>query len=185
MGWWGIKDENEYHLLSGWSETGTELAIGDGPADVMDNALNEIAGLYQEEFEREPTSTELKAVFNFCMGGREAVKEEEEARQEIVLTQVMKAMVMNALEEQGVIVEEPIEREVKRVVETYDETEHSSLVYARGHLELARKFLDIWNEKHPDVHKENSVDIRNRMLSIDSDLEFLIHSLGTKEDGDA
>ena len=71
-------------------------------------------------------------------------------------------------------------------IPTDDEiTEDSYLTYARGYLELARNFVEIWIEKNPDVHKENSVDIRNRIQSIDSDLEFLIHSLGKKEDRNA
>lgn len=41
---------------------------GDGPADLMGAALNDIAHLYQEEWGRPPFLEELEACFNFVLG---------------------------------------------------------------------------------------------------------------------
>ena len=43
---------------------------GDGPADVMGNALAEISALYKKHWARPAKADELRACFNFCLNGR-------------------------------------------------------------------------------------------------------------------
>lgn len=83
MGWWKVKD-----IQSGgidWAHTcptnaelvnavpsvddAQALYNGDGPADLMGDALRAISHLYEEEWGRPATKEELIAVFNFCCNG--------------------------------------------------------------------------------------------------------------------
>jgi len=79
MGWWkidnietgGIDWENwDGTVLNVTKDNITnELVNGDGPADIMGDALEQIRKEYKNYWNREPTLNELQAVFNFCMGG--------------------------------------------------------------------------------------------------------------------
>jgi hypothetical protein len=55
MGWWTTRKAN--------------LIIGDGPADVLDEAVAEIHGVYKAGIGREATREELMALMQFCSGG--------------------------------------------------------------------------------------------------------------------
>ena len=83
-GWWKIKDVDTGQI--DWNQpdkaTGLINAIpssddtdtlynGDGPADVMGQAIKDIATLYREAWDRDPTIRELRAVANFVINGRE------------------------------------------------------------------------------------------------------------------
>jgi len=62
-GWWAIRPgEPGIHP----NDIGTGLHNGDGPADVMDGAINDIVGLYEETWGRKPYMAELDAVWGFC-----------------------------------------------------------------------------------------------------------------------
>lgn len=79
-GWWAIKSPESPGLSPppGYSGNGLMNAIpgthgadqslynGDGPADVMDDALSDIDLLYRASWGRPATYDELLAVFNFC-----------------------------------------------------------------------------------------------------------------------
>src|SRR5688500_13900978 len=54
MGWWSCKGG----------------VIGDGPADLLGDALDEIVGEYQEEHGRPPTLGELAQLIEFCTRGK-------------------------------------------------------------------------------------------------------------------
>lgn len=86
MGWWKIADsgggidfENppsgagDSSLVNaiGGRDTPEDHYNGDGPADVMGNAVADIAALYREEFGRDPYVDELKACLNFVLGPHE------------------------------------------------------------------------------------------------------------------
>jgi len=83
MGWWKVEDVSHggidwdyvcpdspgtVNAIPGKSAT-TEIFNGDGPADVMDEALEQIIELYIKAWGRPAKEEELQAVFNFCMGG--------------------------------------------------------------------------------------------------------------------
>ncbi|MCK5016626.1 MAG: hypothetical protein KAS32_06070, partial [Candidatus Peribacteraceae bacterium] len=83
-GWWKIKDvesgqidwdqpEKEGGLINALpgSDDLEVLYNGDGPADVMDAAVDKITTLYQDAWSRGPTIRELRAVANFVINGRE------------------------------------------------------------------------------------------------------------------
>jgi hypothetical protein len=83
-GWWQIKDVETGQIdwnqpdkagqlinaIPGEDST-EELYNGDGPADVMGDALKKIDGMYQETWGRLPTMRELRGVSNFVLNGRE------------------------------------------------------------------------------------------------------------------
>lgn len=62
MGWWHIK-ENE----PGVHTEKTDLTIGDGPADIMDKAIEAIVKNYKENIGRSPYKVELDALLAFCL----------------------------------------------------------------------------------------------------------------------
>ena len=83
MGWWKISNVAEGRVDTAHRSAGAALGEkccnavpgvdnpearynGDGPADVMGPALDEIAHLYKEAWGRFPSRAELRAVFNFC-----------------------------------------------------------------------------------------------------------------------
>lgn len=83
MGWWKIDsvengqidwahespgDPKLVNALPGQEKT-DELYNGDGPADLMDTALDQINKRYIAAWGRPAKEDELKAVFNFCVGG--------------------------------------------------------------------------------------------------------------------
>ena len=43
-----------------------QLLCGDGPADIMDNAIIAIAKEFQDAWGRGPRQEELRAILNFC-----------------------------------------------------------------------------------------------------------------------
>ena len=55
MGWWTTKK--------------TDLVIGDGPADVLDGAVEKINEMYTKDIGRNATGEELVALMRFCSGG--------------------------------------------------------------------------------------------------------------------
>lgn len=66
MGWWRTgKDGSSLHI----EETG--LVWGDGPADIMDNALDEIVTEFLAAYNRKPSRTELEAGLLFSLGSYE------------------------------------------------------------------------------------------------------------------
>jgi len=62
MGWWSISDKGGG--ISPFGNIG--LYNGDGPADTLDNAIEEIIKEYEEAWGRKPYTQELQAVWNFC-----------------------------------------------------------------------------------------------------------------------
>lgn len=62
MGWWSITDKNGG--ISPFGNIG--LCNGDGPADIIDNAIKEVIKEYEEAHGRKPYIQELQAVWNFC-----------------------------------------------------------------------------------------------------------------------
>ena len=82
MGWWKI-DSTERGGIDWSGHTGRsnanalpenttdEMVNGDAPANIMGDALQQIRKEYKDYWKREPTTGELRAVFNFCLGGIE------------------------------------------------------------------------------------------------------------------
>ena len=79
MGWWRINcvekgglgpkpSGSERELLNALpgKDSAEDFYNGDEPADVMDNAIREIHGIYQREWTRPPEPEVREAVFNFC-----------------------------------------------------------------------------------------------------------------------
>ena len=67
MGWW-TQDEEGRSFAHAKKE---ELLWGDGPADIMDNALAAIKKEFEAEKGRKPTKAELLAGLKFSLGGME------------------------------------------------------------------------------------------------------------------
>jgi hypothetical protein len=66
MGWWRAgEDGSSLHA----KETG--LVWGDGPADIMDDAIDKIVAEFMESYSRKPTRTELQAGLLFSLGAYE------------------------------------------------------------------------------------------------------------------
>lgn len=63
MGWWSM---NEYGGIARLNTT--KEVMGDTPADIMDRALKNIATVYKDALDRDPTEKELIGCFNFCTG---------------------------------------------------------------------------------------------------------------------
>ena len=59
MGWWRQTLDGRSLACEG------ELKWGDGPADIMEPALNSIFRQFQQSYERNPTAEELKAGIMF------------------------------------------------------------------------------------------------------------------------
>ena len=66
MGWWAITKDNPGLNLN---NPNTERYNGDGPADIMMLAIQEIIEEYQEKWHRLPYREELDAAFNFVADG--------------------------------------------------------------------------------------------------------------------
>lgn len=78
MGWWRIDNSESGHIdfqaenVSGTAnalpgeDDNEQLYCGDGPADVMEKACEEIDRLYIEAWGRPVKPAELKGCFNFC-----------------------------------------------------------------------------------------------------------------------
>jgi hypothetical protein len=66
MGWWRAgKDGSSLHR----EETG--LVWGDGPADIMDDAIDKIVAEFQRDYGRKPSRDELTAGLLFSLGAYE------------------------------------------------------------------------------------------------------------------
>lgn len=61
MGWWNQTEEGTSFAAS------DELKWGDGPADVMDDAIEQITAQFQSAFGRAPTRQEFEAGFKFSL----------------------------------------------------------------------------------------------------------------------
>jgi hypothetical protein len=68
MGWW--TQDAEGHSFSHVKE-GPELIWGDGPADILDDAILAIKKEFRERAGRDLTAEEMRAGFEFSMGGFE------------------------------------------------------------------------------------------------------------------
>lgn len=62
MGWWNASPEGYSLQLEP-----TGLLWGDGPADIMDDALNRIGSQFREQFGRGPSAGELMAGLKFSL----------------------------------------------------------------------------------------------------------------------
>lgn len=83
MGWWKIRDvesgmidwtlrypdENTLANAIPGKDSKDGRYNGDGPADLMSEALRKINGLYEETWQRSAYREELLAVFNFVANG--------------------------------------------------------------------------------------------------------------------
>ena len=61
MGWWSITDESGG--ISPYGNVG--LCNGDGPADILDDAIERVIKEYEESWGRKPYIEELQAAWNF------------------------------------------------------------------------------------------------------------------------
>lgn len=71
MGWWRIDDSDEtseglFNAIPGKNSAAAEYS-GDGPADIMDLALEKIIKEYKDAWGRVPTRNELIASFEFSL----------------------------------------------------------------------------------------------------------------------
>ncbi|SUA31614.1 Uncharacterised protein [Mycolicibacterium fortuitum] len=73
MGWWNTTAEGASFAFD------SELMWGDGPADVMDNALRKIVEEFREAWNRPPTMEELTAGLRFSAPTLLAETQENEA----------------------------------------------------------------------------------------------------------
>jgi len=66
MGWWRTgKDGSSMHA----GDAG--LVWGDGPADILDDAIGKIRAEFREAYEREPSRAELESGLQFSLGALE------------------------------------------------------------------------------------------------------------------
>jgi hypothetical protein len=69
MGWWNITDDRAgLFFLHGEPDEDTQMYMGDGPADIMGPAIDEVAKLYQETWGRKPYLREVIAAAEFSSG---------------------------------------------------------------------------------------------------------------------
>ena len=79
MGWWKINDggqmdwehDTDSNLINAipGKHTPENHYSGDEPADIMDQALEDIVKLYEKTWGRRPYPEELQAAWDFCYGG--------------------------------------------------------------------------------------------------------------------
>jgi len=69
MGWWSISKEKAGIDWTG--ETDTGMYNGDGPADIMGPAVDELVKLFEEEWGRKPYMAELIAAVKFVAGAHD------------------------------------------------------------------------------------------------------------------
>jgi hypothetical protein len=65
MGWW---EQNEQGVSFADAE-GEEMVWGDGPADTMGAAVDEIVAEFERDWDRKPTKAEIRAGLEFVLGG--------------------------------------------------------------------------------------------------------------------
>ena len=63
MGWW--EQDEEGHSFA----VGSGMMWGDGPADVMGDAIHQVRLMFRDEGGREPTIGELRAGLEFSLRG--------------------------------------------------------------------------------------------------------------------
>lgn len=80
MGWWTQNEEGaSFTHVEGWEapEEGEshpgEMWWGDGPADTLDQAIDEICKAFVAVLDRKPTKAEMRAGLEFSLGGGEEV----------------------------------------------------------------------------------------------------------------
>lgn len=71
MGWW--KQNPQASWIAVDREDGPELLWGDGPADELDHAIDNIVKHFQEKWGRRPTKDEMRAGLEFSLGGNDEV----------------------------------------------------------------------------------------------------------------
>lgn len=65
MGYWTTdKSGNSFAV----NEDGPEMLWGDAPADIVDDALDQIVNAFREDVGRKPTKAELHAGLEFSLG---------------------------------------------------------------------------------------------------------------------
>ena len=67
MGWWTQNEEG----VSFATAEGAEMIWGDGPADIMANAVDEIVAEFQAHTSRAPTKAEIAAGLKFHLAARD------------------------------------------------------------------------------------------------------------------
>lgn len=72
MGWWST---NKDGVSFATNDEGAEMYWGDGPADAIDTALDEIDRQFKAAWHRTPTIDELVAGLRFSLGPRAAIEE--------------------------------------------------------------------------------------------------------------
>jgi len=139
-GWWQIKDvetgqinwdqpEKAGQLINAipGSDEMEMLYNGDGPADVMGDAIKKIDGFYKEAWGRPPTIRELRGVANFVINGRERSGE-------------YKASVIASK-----VAEDDIRTLIAYAVELKDELRHDKTAFSlkpwKGLVKITRKAL--------------------------------------------
>lgn len=73
MGWW--KGLSPLSALAGEE---SENVWGDGPADILDKAIDDIATEFEEYFERRPTKDEIRSGIEFALSGYDETGEEDD-----------------------------------------------------------------------------------------------------------
>lgn len=63
MGWWQQNRRGESFAIN----DGPEMVWGDGPADIMADALHQIVLEFVQAYEREPTCAEIRAGLEFAL----------------------------------------------------------------------------------------------------------------------
>lgn len=74
MGWWNTEPDGRGGISNGGNN---DHCWGDGPADIMDEAVSEISIQFKDAFGREPSMSELFAGLHFsaCLiGGADAAQ---------------------------------------------------------------------------------------------------------------
>lgn len=72
MGWWNAgRDGSSLH------EKPTGLIWGDGPADIIDQAIDEIISVFRRDWNRDPTLQEMKSGILFSIGRQTPMEWEE------------------------------------------------------------------------------------------------------------
>jgi len=70
MGWWTADRSGRSFAHN---EDGSELIWGDGPADILDAAIDEIVKEFERYEKRKPTKDEMRAGLEFALGGADEV----------------------------------------------------------------------------------------------------------------
>ena len=61
----------------GWWQISEKMVNGDGPADIMEDAIAKISKEYQKDLGREPYKEELEAVLEFCVSSANLISSGE------------------------------------------------------------------------------------------------------------